>query len=159
MKPRSLALLVLAGGSFLAIGLVAAHAQSPSSRRPASFNRVQTQSQSRSQSQPGAVATPGYELNPRARGLARTGANDALTDAASSMRPYTDDDSGRITRTAAGTGAGLRPYERAPVMTPPARSDPAPHNYYPSLRQGQGPNRNLGARAHCVPGRGAFLNR
>lgn len=63
-------------------------------------------------------------------------------------------------------GTITRPYERAPVVSPPERVAPAPaasHNYYPTLRSGQSVNRNLGSvgtRGHvCVPGRGAFLNR
>jgi hypothetical protein len=58
-----------------------------------------------------------------------------------------------------------RPYERAPVVSRPERAAPAPvasYNYYPTLRSGQSANRNIGsvgAHAHCVPGRGAFLNR
>jgi hypothetical protein len=73
------------------------------------------------------------------------------------LRPYSSD--GREVAPAA------RPYERAPVVSQPERAAPAPvasHNYYPSLRSGQSVNRNIGSvgtRSHCVPGRGAFLNR
>jgi hypothetical protein len=56
-----------------------------------------------------------------------------------------------------------RPYERAPVVSPPERTISAPvasHNYYPGLRPGQGPNRNaIDPRSLCVPGRRAFLHR
>jgi hypothetical protein len=49
-----------------------------------------------------------------------------------------------------------RPYERPPVVTPERPAPPAAsHNYYPTLRSGQGPNRNV----QCVPGRQALLHR
>jgi hypothetical protein len=70
------------------------------------------------------------------------------------VRPYGDE-----TRTAAGAGDTPRPYERAPVVSPPVRSAPAPpasHNYFPGMRTGQATNSNT---ARCVPGRRSFLSR
>jgi hypothetical protein len=60
--------------------------------------------------------------------------------------------------------AAYRPYLRTPVNPP--REEPilraaAPrHNYFPGLRSGQGPNRNVvDPRTLCVPGRRAMLQR
>jgi hypothetical protein len=50
-----------------------------------------------------------------------------------------------------------RPYERPPVSTPERPAPPVSRNYYPTLRSGQGPNRNM--NVHCVPGRQAMLHR
>ena len=69
------------------------------------------------------------------------------------LRPYGSD-----TPSAALTVS--RPYERAPVVSPPQRETPAPtvsHNYFPGTRSGQSSNRNV--VPHCVPGRHSFSHR
>jgi hypothetical protein len=64
----------------------------------------------------------------------------------------------------ARSGSGYRTYTRTPANPPHEETDlrgPAPrHNYFPNLRSGQGPNRNvIDPRTLCVPGRRAMLQR
>jgi hypothetical protein len=69
------------------------------------------------------------------------------------LRPYGNDPP-------AGAAAISRPYERAPVPSPPERETPAPavsHNYFPGARSGQSGNRNM--VSHCVPGRHSLMHR
>jgi hypothetical protein len=69
------------------------------------------------------------------------------------LRPYGSD-------SPSGAGTASRPYERAPVVSPPERETPAPavsHNYFPGTRTGQSSNRNV--VPHCVPGRHGMMHR
>lgn len=106
------------------------------------YTRVQTQ---------GGAAGQGASYRYRAP----VGSSASLSSYGSSddpLRAY-----GHESASTAGTQA--RPYERAPVVSPPQRQSPSPavsHNYFPGFRPGQGPNRNT-VQPHCVPGRHAFL--
>ena len=71
------------------------------------------------------------------------------------LRPYAPE---------ARANPSYRPYLRTPV-TPPRDEAITPastprRNYFPGLRSGQGPNRNVvDPRTLCVPGRRAMLHR
>lgn len=135
MCPRSLSgpSLILACTLFLPAA--ASFAQQPATTaqgppRLGYYTRVQSQS---------AAASPTAGSRLRAR-------ND------DPFRPYGSD-----SPTDARTPA--RPYERAPLNSPPEREAPAPavsHNFFPGARPGQGSNRNV---AHCVPGRHSLMHR
>lgn len=69
----------------------------------------------------------------------------------------------RTYRTRSEPGRDGRGYtaEANPPRIDPVRASYQPRrNYFPGMRSGQGPNRNVaGVRAHCVPSRQAFLSR
>ena len=79
------------------------------------------------------------------------------------LRPYT------ATSSRAGVGAEGEAlgnsYSSHPRVAPPITRPPAPvsaHNYYPTARIGQGPNRNVagfgrGGGGHCTPSRGGMI--
>jgi hypothetical protein len=94
---------------------------------------------------------------PRAGSYPTVGATlrDRSTGELDPLRPYAP---------VARSDASYRPYLRTPVN--PAREEPilraaAPRpNYFPGLRSGQGPNRNVvNTHTLCVPGRRAILQR
>jgi hypothetical protein len=70
------------------------------------------------------------------------------------IRPYTEG----AAASASGSRGYYRSYARpAPVARPPARPQSV-RDYYPTMRTGQGPNRNVvDPRTLCVPGRRAML--
>jgi hypothetical protein len=151
---RSSVLTALAIACHLSLPVPSVHAQQasrPGSTSPARrgyFSRVQTES---------GAASPATGGSPPRLRLDLTRSNvEAYRSEPDPMRTYTRD--GRET-------TANRPYERPPVVSPPEVATPAPpvsHNYYPTLRAGQGPNRNVGpagTHARCVPGRAAFLHR
>ncbi len=76
---------------------------------------------------------------------------DRSTGELNPLRPYAPE---------ARSDASYRPYLRTPVEEPMPRT-PAPRpNYFPGLRSGQGPNRNVvNTHTLCVPGRRAMLQR
>jgi hypothetical protein len=136
-------LLLAAGASYAQQGSGAA---STSATRRGYFTRVQTQA---SADAPGRSARYGGRLDaPTALAGRGASSDDRFRDDPDPLRPY-----GEPVRSTSLT----RPYEQAPVISPPQRGlPPVSHNYFPGMRPGQGPNRNV---AHCVPGRGAFLHR
>jgi hypothetical protein len=143
----ALALTIACDLSFLVATSLAqqpSRSASPSPTRRGYFTRVQTQADAASR------LDLSQSRNPRSQvalnGESSRGNPDPL-------RPYADNPR---------SGVAPRPYERTPVISPPEREIPAPavsHNYYPSLRSGQGPNRNVVTRPLCVPGRSAFFHR
>lgn len=72
------------------------------------------------------------------------------------LRPYGSPGRGR--------GEAWNDYRREPTAPPPDRSAPVippqRHNYFPSLRSGQAPNRNyVSPDRLCVPGRRPYMYR
>jgi hypothetical protein len=137
-KLRAGAVLLPAFGLAFSAAVSLAQQPRPSAGTPVArgyFSRVQTR------------ADASVQVRQGARG-------NATPSLYAPVRPYGDE-----TRTAAGAGDAPRPYERAPVISPPVRSAPSPpasHNYFPGMRAGQATNSNT---ARCVPGRRSFLNR
>jgi len=130
----------------------APRAGSTSPVRRGYFVRVQTDSLAAS------PATEGFRSRSR---LDQTRSVDGRSRNGSTLDTFRGEpDPLRAYSSGARESFAIRPYERPPVVSPPQRETPAPavsHNYYPSLRAGQGPNRNAGS--HCVPSRGALLHR
>lgn len=148
MRSSVLAALVLTIACDLSFLVHASLAQRPSRSAPSSptrrsyYSRVQTQPDTASR------LDLSRSRNPRSQAALN---GEAFQGEPDPLRPYTD---------SPRSGVTTRPYERTPVVSPPEREIPAPavsHNYYPGLRTGQGPNRNV--VSHCVPGRNAFLHR
>lgn len=80
------------------------------------------------------------------------------------VAPSEDDDLLRPYSARPRVADDARGYARRPSVrqqTPPARPNPYAQRrtYFPGLRSGQGPNQSVPMRAHCVPGRHAFLGR
>jgi hypothetical protein len=120
-----------------------------STARRGYFTRVQTQTTAGA---PARGARYGGRLD-AATAVAGRGASrdDRFRNELDPLRPY-----GEPVQSTSLT----RPYEQAPTVSPRERELPAPpvsHNYFPGMRPGQGPNRNV--VPHCVPGRHAFLHR
>jgi hypothetical protein len=140
---RSAGVLLLLGGAALA--QQPAGDTASSAPRRGYFTRLQTQS---SGAAPARASRAGGRLDAAAV-AGRGGSGEGLfRTEPDPLRPY-----GEPAR--ASSGSLRRPYEPAP---PPPREVPAPpesHNYYPGLRSGQGPNRNV----RCVPGRHVILHR
>jgi hypothetical protein len=136
----------------LLLAAAASHAQQGSGTAPTSaarrgyFTRVQTQA---SADAPARSARYGGPLDAAtALGGRGTASDDRFRSGTDPLRPY-----GEPVQSTSLT----RPYERVPMVSPPQRGlPPVSHNYFPGMRPGQGPNRNV---AHCVPGRHAFLHR
>jgi hypothetical protein len=149
MRPRILSALALTAACDLTFLVAGSLGQQPStsaasgSSRRGYFTRVQTQVGGSSRLD---VSRSRYASGRSAYGsIASRGEADPL-------QPYAQ---------GATSGDVTRPYERAPVVSPPQRATPAPaasHNYYPGLRSGQSANRNVGG-SRCVPGRNSFLHR
>jgi hypothetical protein len=119
-----------------------------STARRGYFTRVQTQADTTTP----ARARYGGRLDAATAVAARGGSSDdRFRKERDPLRPY-----GEPVQSTSLT----RPYEQAPTIRPFERELPAPpvsHNYYPGMRPGQSPNRNV--VPHCVPGRSAFLHR
>jgi hypothetical protein len=151
MRPSVLSALALTAACDLTFFAAGSLGQQPSTSaasgasRRGYYSRVQTQAAGSSRLD---VSRSRY-----ASGRAAFASN-AYQGEADPLRPYGQ-------RATSGSGDVTRPYERAPVVSPPQRQMPAPevsHNYYPGLRSGQSVNRNVGG-SHCVPGRNSFLHR
>lgn len=73
------------------------------------------------------------------------------------LRAYTSRPTGHQ---AGNLTSSLGHPEARPTPAPPAPPErTATHSYYPALRSGQGPNRNVAARGHCTGSRGSFIAR
>jgi len=149
MRPIAIFALVLAVGPTM--HPLEGRAQQPgpsTAARRGYYTRVRTE--------PARVSTTGDGPAFRPR-FDRTGTAEGRGGVASNAASFRGGlDPLRIYGSDAREVATTRPYEPKPTVAPPERAAPAtPHNYFPSLRPGQGPNRN--GMAHCVPGRAALL--
>src|SRR4051812_37229067 len=153
MRPIAILALVLA--VVLASRPPEGRAQQPgpsTAARRGYYTRVQTESARVSTSTDGSTPRLRFDRPGTAGGRGGVASNpEAFRGGLDPLRIYGSD---------AREVAMTRPYEPKPTVAPPGRPAPAPatpHNYFPSLRPGQGPNRN--GMAHCVPGRAALLHR
>ena len=159
MSKRSLSALSLLIAGELFLFSAPSLAQQPSPPSPSDASPARAGYYSRVQSQTGGTsAASGARYRTRVAQAARGGsADDPLRTAADPLRAY-----GSESRSSAGgAGAVSRPYEQAPVASPPERETPAPvvsHNYFPGYRGGQSANHNV-VRPHCVPGRHGLMGR
>jgi hypothetical protein len=141
--------LLLVTGASCAQQTPSTAAASTTVTRRGYFTRVQTQATAAAPTR----ARYGGRLDATAVAGRGTASDDRFGNDLDPLRPY-----GEPVRS---TSISRRPYEPAPTISPPQRELPAPsvsHNYFPGMRPGQGPNRNV-VVPHCVPGRHAFFSR